>query len=75
MVTVRGYALTLFIGMIPALLFVKPRLPESRVRGPNPRARNNRSWLLERNLWFFVTINLVQGFGYFVPIIWLPSEC
>ena len=73
--TVRGYAVTLFIGMIPTLLFVKPRMPEARIRGPNPRARSNYGWLKNKNLWFFIMINTVQGLGYFVPIIWLPSEC
>lgn len=73
--TVRGYAVTLFIGMIPTLLFVKPRMPEPRIRGPNPRARSNYGWLKNKNLWFFIMINTVQGLGYFVPIIWLPSEC
>ncbi|KAF7798673.1 hypothetical protein EIP86_009897 [Pleurotus ostreatoroseus] len=70
---VRGYALALLVGMVPALLFVKPRLPEPRVRGPHPRARRARDWLRERNFWFFAAINTVQGLGYFVPIIWLPT--
>ena len=72
--TVRGYAITLLVGMVPALFFVKPRLPESRVHGPHPRARNTRGWLRDKNFWFFITINTVQGFGYFVPLTWLPSE-
>lgn len=74
MKTVRGYALALLIGMVPALPFIKPRLPQSRVHGPHPRARNSRSWLKEKKLWLFIAINTVQGLGFFVPLTWLPSK-
>lgn len=75
MKTTRIYAVTMAIGMVPAVLFMKARLPESRVHGPGPRASTGRRWLKDRNLWFFLSINTVQGFAHFVPLTWLPSEC
>ncbi|KAJ3546048.1 hypothetical protein NM688_g5556 [Phlebia brevispora] len=73
MKTIRGFSIAFLIGMIPALLFMKARLPVSRVHGPRPRAAYSRSWLKDRNFWFFLAINTVQGFGYFVPLTWLPT--
>ncbi len=73
MQTTRIYAVALALCMVPALLFMKARLPESRVHGPAPRASTNNMWLKDRRFWFFMTINTIQGLGHFVPLIWLPS--
>ncbi|CCA73486.1 hypothetical protein PIIN_07439 [Serendipita indica DSM 11827] len=43
-----------FAAFLPALLFLKRRLPEP-------------SFIL------LVIVNTLQGFGYFVPILWLPT--
>ncbi|KAL0069149.1 hypothetical protein AAF712_003835 [Marasmius tenuissimus] len=69
--------------LVSSLPFVNGRLPDlrNRVRGPGPRGlatRNTsireRDWLKNTTFWVLVTANTFQGFGYFVPILWLPSE-
>lgn len=69
--SIRIYAVALAIGLFPVLPFMKARLPESRVHGP--ARRGAPKWLRSRHFWFFVGINMIQGFGHFVPLIWLPS--
>lgn len=71
--TTRIYAIALLVCLIPALPFMKARLPESRVHGPAPRAGGTRAWYADRTFWFFITINTLQGFAHFVPLTWLPS--
>ncbi|KAI0775425.1 major facilitator superfamily domain-containing protein [Irpex lacteus] len=71
--TIRGYAISALIVLIPVLPLMKARLPETRVHGPTPR-RTNRQWLRDRNFWFFITMNTLQGLGYFIPTTWLPSR-
>ncbi|KIK61604.1 hypothetical protein GYMLUDRAFT_243300 [Collybiopsis luxurians FD-317 M1] len=60
--------------IFPLLPFIKGRFPESRSRahGPTPRGRGNRKWLKSKPFWMLVLANTFQGFGYFVPIVWLP---
>lgn len=72
MVTTRIYAVALAVCMLPALPFLKARLPETRVHGPAPRS-GPRPWMRDRAFWFFITINTLQGFAHFVPLTWLPS--
>ncbi|KAJ8094307.1 hypothetical protein PM082_006847 [Marasmius tenuissimus] len=69
--------------LVPFLPFVKGRLPELRyhVRGPGPRGLatgstsiRKRDWLKNTTFWVLIIANTFQGFGYFVPILWLPSE-
>ncbi|KAJ8080184.1 hypothetical protein PM082_017014 [Marasmius tenuissimus] len=68
--------------LVSSLPFVNGRLPDlrNRVRGPGPRGlatRNTsireRDWLKNTTFWVLVTANTFQGFGYFVPILWLPT--
>ncbi|KAK1220675.1 hypothetical protein PQX77_016501 [Marasmius sp. AFHP31] len=33
-----------------------------------------RDWLRNTTFWVFIVANTFQGFGYFVPTLWLPSE-
>lgn len=63
--TLGLYALT-----IP---FIRPRLPEKRVHGPGRRSDSGRPWLKDWSWWFLILTNTVQGFAYFLPVIWLPS--
>lgn len=58
--------------MVPLLPFLKGRLPPTRVNRPVSRA-NYRSWPKNKSLLFLMLVNTLQGFGYFVPILWLPS--
>lgn len=74
MKTVRIYAIVIAVCLLPVLPFMKARLPETRVHGPAPRSSSARAWLYNKNFWFFITINTIQGLGYFIPMIWLPSK-
>lgn len=71
-ITTRIYAFTFAIVLLPALPFLKARLPESRVHGPSPRS-GARAWMKDRSFWFFIVINTLQGFAHFVPLTWLPT--
>ncbi|THH12106.1 hypothetical protein EW146_g7813 [Bondarzewia mesenterica] len=71
-ITLRILAIAILVAVFPALFFIKPRLPEKRVHGPRRRAGGFRFWLSSRLWWILVIANTIQGFGYFVPIIWLP---
>lgn len=72
--TLRIFAIVIAAILLPLLPFVKSRYPEvkSAVRGPAPRGRGQEY----RNplFWALLAINTLQGFAYFVPLIWLPSK-
>ncbi|KAA1476050.1 MFS general substrate transporter [Dentipellis sp. KUC8613] len=70
--TLRILSIALFILLLPALPFMRPRLPASRVHGPGRRS-GRRAWLGDRSWWALVVCNTVHGFGYFVPQLWLPT--
>ncbi|KAI0040989.1 hypothetical protein FA95DRAFT_1611359 [Auriscalpium vulgare] len=64
--------------MRPALLPAmtcnpRSRLPEHhRVHGPGPRSSENGVWMKSWTWWLLLAVNTVQGFAYFLPIIWSP---
>ncbi|EPQ51106.1 MFS general substrate transporter [Gloeophyllum trabeum ATCC 11539] len=70
--TLRILSIVILGMLIPLLPFVKGRLPESRVHGPNARL-TDWSWTRNRVFWLVLAVNTIQGFAYFVPIIWLPT--
>ncbi|EKM53759.1 uncharacterized protein PHACADRAFT_99812, partial [Phanerochaete carnosa HHB-10118-sp] len=72
MSTTRIYAVVLAVCLLPAIPFMKARLPESPVHGSTLRSAT-RSWMHDRRFWFFIVINTLQGFAHFVPLIWLPT--
>ncbi|KAJ3549518.1 hypothetical protein NM688_g5169 [Phlebia brevispora] len=55
------------------LPFIKARLPESKVHGPPARAAASRVWMKDSRLLFVLSASTLQGLGYFVPILWLPT--
>ncbi|KAJ7213893.1 MFS general substrate transporter [Mycena pura] len=63
--------------LFPLLPFVRARLPLTRVRvyklAPRHGASGARDWVRNENFWILLTVNTVQGFAYFVPIIYLPT--
>lgn len=71
--TLRILSVAIIIAVFPALFFIKPRLPEKRVHGPRRRSAGSGIWLSSSPWWILVVANTIQGFGYFVPIIWLPG--
>lgn len=75
--TLRYLSIILAACTAAALLMIKPRLPERRVHA----ARRSRMWRAEEYVWLkdwswllFILANTLQGFAYYVPIVWLPSQ-
>ncbi|KAF9265692.1 MFS general substrate transporter [Marasmius fiardii PR-910] len=60
--------------LLPAMPFAKGRLPglRSHISGPEPRGIT-RGWLKSKVFWILICVNTLEGFGHFVPIIWLPT--
>ncbi|KAJ4465335.1 major facilitator superfamily domain-containing protein [Lentinula lateritia] len=73
--TLRILSIAIALLIVPLLPLIKGRLPESRIRtmGPTPRGRGNAEWTKSILFWILVLANTFQGFGYFVPIVWLPT--
>jgi len=71
--TLRYLSVALLVALAPVIPFVKPRLPQGRVRGPARRG-DTKTWLRDWRWWSLLTMNTMQGFAYFVPVFWLPSE-
>ncbi|KAJ4000865.1 MFS general substrate transporter [Lentinula boryana] len=73
--TLRILSIAIVLLIVPLLPFIKGRLPESRSRamGPSPRGRGDVEWKKSVSFWVLVVANTFQGFGYFVPIVWLPT--
>ncbi|KAJ8080187.1 hypothetical protein PM082_017017 [Marasmius tenuissimus] len=72
--TLRFLSIAITSLLLPVLPFAKGRLPElrSRVTGPEPRG-TARGWLRKQTFWLIICVNTLQGFGHFVPILWMPS--
>jgi MFS transporter, MCT family, solute carrier family 16 (monocarboxylic acid transporters), member 10 len=60
--------------IVPGIPFMRGRLPESRVYGPAPRRAHDRAWLKSPDFWLLMSMNVLQGFAFFIPTIWLPCE-
>jgi MFS transporter, MCT family, solute carrier family 16 (monocarboxylic acid transporters), member 10 len=93
-VTSRYIGVAVGIGLIPGMIWIKPRVPErARARpraGPERWHSSSRQPLMNRvkenikgrlSWWFshrafaiLLLANTAQGFGYFMPLIWLPSK-
>ena len=71
--TLRYLSVAIIAVLIPVVPLIKPRIPESRVRGPR-RRDDNRSWMKDWRLLALLCINTIQGFAYFIPIVYLPSK-
>lgn len=73
-VTLRFLSIAVGIMMAPCYPFLRGRLPVARVQGPAVRRPTDRTWLTNKSFWLVVAVSTVQGFGYFVPMLWLPSK-
>ncbi len=73
--TLRILSIFLACALVSLLPFVKGRLPETRIRvqGPAPRGSETK-WMSNGSFWVLIATNTLQGFAYFVPLIWLPSK-
>ncbi|KAK7462382.1 hypothetical protein VKT23_007981 [Stygiomarasmius scandens] len=93
-VTLRFLAIGIGIGLVPGLIWIKPRVSDRRVeRGPARTRTVQRSsiqgtlreriwttlkdqvswWVSQPAFLILLLANTVQAFGYFMPIIWLPT--
>ena len=76
--TLRILSLAILLLILPGLPFLRPRLPEINVHTRGSRAEGESAKNFIRSLnaafLFYVLANLLQGFAYFLPILWLPSR-
>ncbi|KAJ4334943.1 hypothetical protein N0V95_009034 [Ascochyta clinopodiicola] len=68
--TLRIWALVLFAATAPLTFFLKPRLPVAQTT--NFRSFN-LSFLKNKTFLILQLGNILEGFGYFVPSIYLPT--
>lgn len=71
--TLRIFAVGILVLLVPVIPFIKGRIPDthSQVHGPAPRSR--KDWYKEPSFQFLLAANSLQAFGYFVPLVWLPT--
>ncbi|OAA79454.1 Major facilitator superfamily transporter [Akanthomyces lecanii RCEF 1005] len=69
--TLRAVAVALVVLTGPMIPFLKGRLPVAQHQGPAPKA----DWRFLRSelFWMYSVSNVLQGFGYFFPALYLPS--
>jgi MFS family permease len=71
--TLRILSLVSVSCLLPALPFIRGRLPETnRAHAPGRRV-SQYAFLKAGTFWATFAVSMLQGFAYFVPIIWLPS--
>lgn len=68
--TLRVWVIVLFICIAPLTYFLKPRLPLSQ---SSHTRRFDLSFLTSRAFLLLQTGNVIEGLGYFVPSIYLPT--
>lgn len=66
----RSWAIVLVVLAGPLLYFVKPRLPLSQSTAPR---KMSFEFLTTRTFWLLQTGNILEGLGFFIPGIYLPS--
>jgi len=72
--TLRVWSITLFILTAPLLYFLKPRLPISQTsRQHSPNKLYDLSFLTSSHFLILQACNIIEGFGYFLPTIYIPS--
>lgn len=69
-ITLRAIAIAMALLTAPLLPFLKGRLPISET---NTMAKTNWSFLSKPLFWVFGLSTLVQGLGFFLPALWLPT--
>ena len=67
---IRAWAILFVLLTAPFIYYVKPRLPVPRTSGPS---HVSFTFLGTRIFWVLQTGNIIQGLGYFIPSVYLPS--
>ena len=62
-IALRITTIAFAVFLLPALPFLKGRLPESKVHGPSTRSAPEPKWFKEPSFLFIVVVNTLQGFG------------
>ncbi|RYO42740.1 hypothetical protein AA0111_g132 [Alternaria arborescens] len=65
----RIWTIVLFVVGLPLTFFLKPRLPVPATT----RSRITFTFLTNRSFWILQFGNIMQGLGFFVPSIYLPT--
>ncbi|KAJ4405494.1 hypothetical protein N0V91_005234 [Didymella pomorum] len=68
--TLRIWAIVFFVSAAPLYAFLKPRLPVAQATN---RRTFNLSFLKNKAFLLLQVGNILEGFGYFVPSIYLPT--
>lgn len=68
--TLRAISVGLLVITGPLIPFLKGRLPESETSAV---ARTDWSFLRRSRFWLYSISNLLMGFGYFFPFLYIPS--
>ncbi|KAF9016517.1 MFS general substrate transporter [Hymenopellis radicata] len=70
--TIRIFSVAIVVILAPLLPLLRPRIPDSRTRQQIP-APQSKEWMKNTTIWIALAANTLQGFGYFVPVVWLPT--
>jgi len=68
--TLRVWAAVLFAATIPLTLYLRPRLPVSQATN---HRKFSMTFLRNKSFLLFQLGNVLEGFGYFIPSIYLPT--
>ncbi|KAG8694917.1 hypothetical protein FRC08_008177 [Ceratobasidium sp. 394] len=70
-VTLRYLSVAVFTSLSAILPFIQPRLPEDRIR--SLAVGSNIRWSTNKSFWLILFVTTLQGFAYFLPILYLPT--
>ncbi|KAJ6491895.1 MFS general substrate transporter, partial [Mycena sanguinolenta] len=73
--TLRLLGIAIGILLLLVLPFVKGRVPQThgRTQSLALREAGTRGWMKHKSFWIFLAANTLQGLGFFVPIVYLPT--
>ncbi|KAJ7739059.1 MFS general substrate transporter [Mycena maculata] len=71
--TLRILSIAIGVLLFPLIPLVKGRLSHTRTRVHGPSPRGAHDWTKNKSFCVFLAANTLQGFAYFVPIVYLPT--
>ncbi|KAJ1304561.1 hypothetical protein OPQ81_005702 [Rhizoctonia solani] len=69
--TLRYLSIAVFVILSAILPFIRPRLPEDRIR--HIAATSRTKWSTNKSFWLLICVTTLQGFAYFLPVVYLPT--